>query len=146
MLKKRIEYTNYNGDPVAEDFYFNLTKSELIRMETTEEGGLADRLQRIVDKKDVPEIMRTFEFLLAKAYGEKSPDGRRFIKSDEISKAFFETPAYDELFVELMMNPDYAAQFIQELIPDLSDLDKRKATNGKPGLAVVSDKGVPGAK
>ena len=80
MLKKTITYTDYNGVERKEDFYFNLTKAELMEMEMSTKGGLAEMIQRVVDSKDVPEIIKIFKELVLKAYGEKSPDGKRFIK------------------------------------------------------------------
>ena len=80
MLKKTITYTDYNGVERKEDFYFNLTKAELMEMEMSTEGGLAERIQKVVDTKDVPSIIKIFKDLVLKAYGEKSADGKRFIK------------------------------------------------------------------
>lgn len=117
MLKRTIEYENYDGVTVKEDFYFNFTQAELTMMELSEDGGLAARLQSIIDKKDGKNIMATFRDILLKSCGVKSPDGRRFIKSDEISKEFSETPAYDILFTELVTDPEKALQFVQALIP-----------------------------
>ena len=94
MLKKTITYTDYNGVERKEDFYFNLTKAELMEMEMSTEGGLAERIQKVVDTKDVPSIIKIFKDLVLKAYGEKSADGKRFIKSKELSEAFAQTEAY----------------------------------------------------
>lgn len=116
MFKRTIEYENYNGVTIKEDFYFNLTNSEIIMMETEEEGGLAEKLQVIINKKDGRYIMKTFRDLLLRSYGEKSADGRRFVKSEEISKSFSETPAFDIIFEELM-DPDKALEFVNALIP-----------------------------
>lgn len=117
LIKRTIEYENYDGVTVKEDFYFNFTQAELTMMELSEDGGLAARLRSIIDKKDGKSIMATFRDILLKSYGVKSPDGRRFIKSDEISKEFSETPAYDILFTELVTDPGKALQFVQALIP-----------------------------
>lgn len=117
MLKRTIEYENYDGVTVKEDFYFNLSRSEITMMEMEEDGGLSAKLKSIVDKKDGKLIMRTFRDILLRAYGEKSPDGRRFVKSEEISKAFSETPAYDAIFVELVTNPETALDFVNQIMP-----------------------------
>lgn len=117
MLKRTIEYANYDGVMVKEDFYFNLTRSELTMMEMSEDGGLTAKLQAIVDSKNGKLIMQTFHDLLLKSYGVKSPDGRRFMKSDEISKEFSETLAFDELFTELITDPEKALAFVQAIIP-----------------------------
>ena len=88
MLKKVITYTDYNGVERTEEFLFNLSKAELMEMEMGTAGGLSSMIQGIVDSKDIPAIVDIFKKLLLKAYGKKSPDGRRFIKSDEISQEF----------------------------------------------------------
>ena len=88
MLKKTVTYTDYNGVERTEDFYFNLSKAEVTEMELSVDGGLAQMLENIVNSKDNKEIVRMFKELVLKAYGEKSPDGRRFIKNKELSDAF----------------------------------------------------------
>ena len=101
MLKKTINYTDYNGMERKEDFYFNLNKAEVAEMELSTEGGLAEMIQKIVSSKDTPSIVKIFKDLILKAYGEKTPDGKRFVKSKELSDAFAQTEAYSELFMEL---------------------------------------------
>lgn len=117
MLKKSITYTDYNGVERKEDFYFNLTKAELMEMEMSTTGGLAEMIQRVVDTKDAPAIIRIFKDLVLKAYGEKSADGKRFIKSKELSDAFAQTEAYSELFMELATDADAASNFINGIVP-----------------------------
>ena len=46
MLKKTVTYTDYNGSERTEDFYFNLTKAEIMEMELSTSGGLAEMLRR----------------------------------------------------------------------------------------------------
>ena len=118
MLIKTIEYTDYNGTPRKEAFLFNLTKSELMKMELGTSGGYAEKLQAIVDANEGPEIMRIFEEIILKAYGRKSEDGKRFEKSKAISEEFSQTAAYDQLLMELLTDSDKAANFINELIPE----------------------------
>lgn len=117
MLKKTITYTDYNGVERTENFYFNLTKAEIMEMELSEDGGLAESIKRIVDAQDAPAIIKVFKDLLLKAYGEKSPDGKRFIKSDEIAAAFAQTEAYSILFMELATDADAAAKFVNGIVP-----------------------------
>jgi hypothetical protein len=117
MLKETIKYVDYNGIERTEDFYFNLSETEIIEMASTTEGDLAEELKKMVESKDGSRIMKTFKDLVARAYGEKSADGRRFVKSPEISKAFFETEAYNKLFMRLVTEPEYAANFIAGIIP-----------------------------
>ena len=117
MIKKTIKYTDYNGIERTENFYFHLTKAEVMEMEMSTAGGLAERIQRIVDAQDAVEIIKIFKELVLKSYGEKSDDGRRFIKSPEISKAFSENPAYSEIFMELATDADKAAEFVNGIVP-----------------------------
>lgn len=125
MLKKTITYTDYNETERTEDFYFNLSKAEIMEMEMSTTGGLAEAIQRIVAAQDAPAIIKIFKDLVLKAYGEKSPDGKRFIKSDEIRTAFSQTEAYSILFMELATNADKAAEFVNGIIP--ADASKNAA-------------------
>ena len=119
MLKKTIAYTDYNGSERTEDFYFNLTKAEVVEMEMSTTGGLAEMIKKIVAAQDAPSIIAIFKKLILKAYGEKSPDGKRFIKSDEISNAFSQTEAYSQLFMELATDADKAAEFVNGITPNV---------------------------
>ena len=117
MLKKTITYTDYDGVERKEDFYFNLNKAELIEMELGTNGGLAKRIQKIVDSQDVTAIIKIFKDLVLKAYGVKSDDGKRFIKSKELSEEFAQTEAYANLFMELASNADEATRFMNGILP-----------------------------
>ena len=121
MLKKAITYTDYNGVKRTEDFYFNLSKAEVMEMELGTVGGLAEMLKRIVDSQDVPALIKNFKEIILKAYGEKSPDGKRFIKSEELSTAFSQTEAYSTLFMELATDHEAASVFINGIIPQVDD-------------------------
>ena len=117
MLKKTITYTDYNGNSRTEDFYFNLNEAELAEMVVSVDGGLTAMIQRIVAAQDGKQIIATFKDIVLRAYGEKSPDGRRFIKSPELRDAFSQTEAYVKLFMELSTDHDAAAVFINGIIP-----------------------------
>lgn len=117
MLKKKITYTDYDGNERTEDFYFNLTKAEVVDMETGVDGGMQKMLEKIVAEKDNRRIMETFKEIVARAYGEKSADGKRFVKSHELSEAFMQTEAYSELFMELLTNATSASVFINGILP-----------------------------
>ena len=118
MLKKTITYTDYNGSERTEDFYFNFSKAEIMEMEMSTTGGLAEMIQKIVAAQDAPAIIKIFKELVLKAYGEKSPDGKRFIKSDDITMAFSQTEAYSQLFMELATDADAAAKFVNGIVPE----------------------------
>ena len=117
MLKKTMTYTDFNGEEIKEDFYFHLSKAEIMEMQLEEKGGLAERIKKIVDTKNVPEIIKVFKDLILKAYGVKSDDGKRFIKSKQLSEEFSQTQAYSDLFMELATDADAAAAFINGIIP-----------------------------
>lgn len=126
MLKKTITYHDYNGVEYTQDFYFNLSKAEIMEMELGTTGGLAEMIQNIVAAQDAPSIIKVFKDLILKSYGEKSADGKRFIKSDEISIAFAQTEAYSELFMELATNAEAAAAFVNGIVP--AEMAKEAAT------------------
>ena len=128
MLKKTITYTDYNGVERTDDCYFNLTEAELYEWELSAAGGFFEMLQRIINEKDVPTIAKTFKDLIFKAYGVKSPDGKRFIKSPELSTEFSQTEAYNQLYVELLTSDVAAAEFVNGLMPPKL-VEKMKASN-----------------
>ena len=117
MLKKTIKYTDYNGEEREEDFYFNLSKAEVMEMQLEMEGGFDTYIKNIVDKKDTPSIIKVFKSVILKAYGEKSADGKRFVKSEAMSEAFSQTEAYSVLFMELATNPEFANAFMTGILP-----------------------------
>lgn len=125
MIKKTITYTDYNNVERTESFYFNLSKAEVMEMEMGTDGGMAESIRKIVDAKDAPAIIRVFKDLVLKAYGVKSDDGRRFIKSKELSDGFSQTEAYSQIFMELATDADAAAKFVNGIVP--SDLAQQVA-------------------
>lgn len=127
MLKKSITYTDYNGTERTETFYFNISKAELMEMELGTTGGYAEMLQRIVETQDAPSLIKIFKDLIFKAYGVKSSDGKRFIKSQELSEEFAQTEAYTVLFMELATNAEAGAEFVNGILPQ--DLVAQAANN-----------------
>lgn len=138
MLKKTIPYKDYNGVERVEDFYFNLSKAEAMEMELSISGGLTEMIRRIVAAQDTPTIIATFKEIILKAYGEKSPDGRRFVKSEELSKAFSETEAYSILYMELATDANAAAEFVNGIVPKDADAPAAQQPE-KPALAPVTN-------
>lgn len=137
MLKKKVTYTDYNGVERTEDFYFNLSKAEITEMELSTAGGFAEMIQKVVAAQDGPTIIKVFKDLVLKAYGEKSADGKRFVKSEEIATAFSQTEAYSQIFMELATDADAATKFVNGIIPkDMADeVAKQQKTN--PALQSV---------
>lgn len=129
MLKKLIKYTDYDGRERSENFYFYLSKAELMEMELGSVGGMQNLIQLIIEKQDIPKIMEAFKMIILKSYGEKSADGRRFIKSQELSEAFSQTEAYSNLYMELVTNAELAAAFINGIVPE--DVAEAAAVNRK---------------
>ena len=117
MLKQTVKYTDFNGEEQEEDFYFNLTKAEIIELEMMREGGLSETLKKIVATQDGKGIITEFKNIILVSYGEKSDDGKRFIKSQEVLDRFTSSEAYSEFFMMLLTEPDAAANFIKAVIP-----------------------------
>ena len=117
MLKKTIKYTDYDGNEREEDFYFNLSRAEVTEMELSKEGGMSEYIKKISATQNGPELIKLFKEIIIKSYGEKSLDGKRFIKNKELTEAFIQTEAYSELFVELASNADEAVKFVNGIMP-----------------------------
>lgn len=131
MLKKVITYTDYDGNERTETHYFNLSKAEMLDMELFTAGGYSNMLQRVIEEQDQIEIVKIFKELVLKSYGIKSDDGKRFMKSEEITKAFTETEAFTELYMELATDSDAAAAFANGIMPkDIQDDLKDKLPEG----------------
>lgn len=128
MVVKKIKYTDFNGVEREEEFMFNLTEAEITEMELTTDGGLSESIKRIISAQNTPQIIETFKMLILKSYGEKSADGRRFIKSEELTEAFTQTNAYSQFFMELATDDKAAIAFINGIIPD--SMRERVAENG----------------
>lgn len=118
MWKETITYTDYFGETRTEDFRFHLSKAECAeRQMAVAGGGYAELLKKIVDAKDAEKIVSYFKQFILDSYGEISEDGRRFVKSPELSKAFSETPAYEQLYMRLATDDEYAAKFVNGVLP-----------------------------
>lgn len=117
MLKKTVTYKNFNDEEITEDFYFHFTQAEIVEMENSQQGGLHKTLEKIVATKDNKGLIEIFKDVVLNAYGEKSPDGRRFIKTPEVREAFSQTNAYSDIFMELASNDVAAHEFIDAVLP-----------------------------
>lgn len=128
MIKKTITYKDFNGNDRTEEFYFNLTKAEVTRMEMSTTGGMAEMIQRVIAAQDAPSLIQIFEEMIQKSYGVKTPDGRGFVKRKEDLENFMATEAYSQLFMELVTDADSAAEFVNGIIP--SDFSNDQKVNG----------------
>lgn len=141
MFTKEITYTDYDGKVRKETFLFNLNKAELAEMELSTAGGMHEMLKKIMETEDMPQIVKIFKNLILKSYGIKSDDGKRFIKSEQLSEEFSQTEAYSELFMELAQNPDVAAAFVNGVIPaEMSaQVGEAMKTGNTPQIAEVAE-------
>lgn len=121
MFVKTITFNDFNGSERTEDFYFNLTKAEIMKMELTTKGGFTEKVQRIIKAQDVPSLVEVFEEIIKCSYGIKTPDGRGFVKKAEYLEDFMATEAYSELITELFSNADAASEFINGIIPTIKE-------------------------
>lgn len=138
MLKKTLIYKDFDGNDRKEDFYFNLTKAEITEMELSIDGGFGEMLQKIVDSKDGKRIIAIFKDLVIRSYGVKSPDGKRFIKNDEVRDEFVQSQAYSDIFMELATDADAASAFVKGIMPP--DLVSQIDENGAPNLKALPNK------
>lgn len=117
MIKKRIKYEDFDGVEREEDFYFNLTKTELVKWNYSESGGLEEAVKKIIDTKDAKELLKIYDKIITMSYGVKSPDGKKFVKSEEITNDFKDTNAYDVMFIEYLSHPESFNAFIDGIMP-----------------------------
>lgn len=131
MLAKKISYVDYNGNPREEVFYFNLSKAEIMEMELGVAGGMTRMIEAMVAAEDGPGLSKLYKEIILKAYGEKSADGRRFVKSQELRDAFEQTDAYSELYMELVTDADKASEFVNGIMPVQKDVQPTLDHNTK---------------
>lgn len=117
MIKKTITYEDFNGETVTEDFYFHLSKAELLEMNFQASGGLENYARSIINTRDTATMTKIYKELLLKSYGIKTPDGKHFMKTDQIRLEFECSPAYPILYTELLTDDNAAAEFFNGIIP-----------------------------
>lgn len=137
MLKKSITYTNFNDEEVTEDFFFHLSKAEIVELEMSEQGGLSDALKKIIESEDGKAIIAHFKKIILDSYGQRSADGKRFLKNMKIREEFESSEAYSVLFMELCTNSGSASEFINGIIPKGMAEDAARVVRGD--LAVVPE-------
>lgn len=138
MLKKTITYTDFNEEEVTEDFFFYLSKAEMIELELSHEGGLSASLQRIIDAKDNRALVMEFKNIILKSYGKRSDDGKRFIKNAELREEFESSEAYSTLFWELATDTDAAIVFVNGIIPSGMIEETAKIGESKPEVTKMT--------
>ena len=119
MLAKKVKYTDFDDNEREETFYFNLSKTELMRLQVSADGGLVARITKMLERQDSKEILDTFEWLILTSYGEKSDDGRKFEKvrdGHKLAEDFKQTNAYEVLFSEVTSDTQRAIDFFNGVI------------------------------
>ncbi len=134
MLKKKIKFTDFNGDPCSEDHYFNMSKSELLKLALDEDGGFIAYIKRIIDAENYNKLIIEIRQLIMMAYGKKSDDGKSFLKSPEISEAFSMTAAFDALYIEFIQNVDAFVTWVKGIMPAdmLAEIEANELQNRQP--------------
>ena len=129
MLKREIKYEDFDGNEAVDVFYFNISKPELIELEVEHQEGFTKWIERVIEAKDHKTLMEQFKKIVLLAYGQKSEDGKRFIKNEQIREEFSQTAAYISLFTELAMDDNKAAEFLLSVLPkDMVEASKDAAT------------------
>jgi hypothetical protein len=125
MFRHTVKYTDFNDKAREETFEFNLTKEEIMSMELGVDGGFSELLKRMSELQNIPKLLEYFKQFVLKAYGERSGDGRSFIKvrdGKKLAEDFVQTAAFSEMFIDLFSDSKKAAKFMNGLVPqDLRD-------------------------
>lgn len=127
MYKKTITYTDFNGTERTEDFYFHMTQAEILKMEYSQEGGMTNVIQKIIETEETTKLLPLFETVVRMSYGKRSVDGRHFEKKPEYTDQFLASEAYSNMFIEFMMNADEAAKFINNVCKKIDVDENRKS-------------------
>lgn len=133
MLVKKIKYQDFNGVEREDEFYFNLSKAEVIKWITTNGNYTLDAvLTKLIQTENVKDLINEFDYLITESYGEKSLDGIQFVKTPEIKAKFVNSNAYSELFMELVSDAKKAAEFFNGILPADLSRDIQKAIKENP--------------
>lgn len=139
MLKRTMTTVDFGGTERTEEYYFNLTRAEIMEMELNTEGGFVQMIDRISAAKSQLELAKLFKQIICKSYGVLSPDGRKFIKNDAILADFMATQAYSDLYYKLASDADEASAFFEGILPEdvKAEMKENPQTNTQPGLMVL---------
>lgn len=139
MLKKTMTTVDFGGTERTEDYYFNLTKAEIMEMQLCTDGGFVETVKKIVEAKKQLELTRLFKKIICASYGVLSPDGRKFVKNQQVLDDFMATQAYSDLYIELLSGDGKAAEdFVNGILPKNLTNEAAKAPVSQPGLAVLN--------
>lgn len=114
-----VKYEDLNGDPTSEDLYFHMSAKEWVKADgdKAEDGGYEKYINRMIDEQNAINVLRVLEDIVRRAYGVKSPDGKKFIKDVQTTEEFLESLAYDAFLDELLYTEGTSAAFIKSIIP-----------------------------
>ena len=136
MYKTQVTYNDIDGNERTDTLYFRFSEAEVTEMQFSQAGGYGTMLQQVIDAQDTPTIMKIFKKFILDSYGEKSPDGRGFIKvrdGHRLSEEFEQTEAYSQFFMRLFTDMNEAAAFFNGIFPkDL--LEKARESAATKGL------------
>ena len=142
MFSRTFEYTGYDGQPHKDTWWFNLSEAELYKLELSNLGGMNGMMNRLLRESKPGEIVEVFESLILSAVGERSVDGRKFIKNQEIRDDFYQSKAYSDLFVELVSSGEKLAEFLKGAIPaevaaELAKAEEADKEENKPVIQAL---------
>ena len=141
MYSRKVKYEDYDGNPREVECFFNLNKAELLELQMSWDGGLEKVLEKIVAEHDQKRMIEMFKMIMLKSYGQKSLDGNRFIKSQQLTEEFTQTEAYSELFMLFATDADVASEFINGIIPkSLVEETKKLEAEQKGNVAQIPQK------
>lgn len=140
MLKREIKFEDFNGNQTSEICYFNISKPEIIELEASYNAGFGNFLQALLESQDNKELVNQFKTIILMAYGEKSEDGKHFLKSEERKQLFSQSAAYGELFMELASEPDSLLEFVRGIFPKdvVVEIDQAQIDALKAGATVTT--------
>lgn len=111
MIKEDIKYVDFNGNEQVETAYFNMNRLEASRIQAHIGEDIQSYVKKLVDSKDVNKMLNFMDELILDSYGQRSEDGKRFIKNTELKKQFSESAAYATFFEGLLTDPKKAEVF-----------------------------------
>ena len=127
MQKLTVQYQNFDGDLETEDLYFHLNIKELQEMENWD-VPLTKRIAKLTKTEDGKEAFELMRDIVEAAYGERSADGKRFVKNPEVLKNFTQGLAYDEVIISFIDGTTDLGKFVEGLLPKkVFELAKKNA-------------------
>lgn len=138
MLRKEVEYKDFDGNDRKDVLWFHLNEVEITEMDIETSGGLVKYMESIIDTKDVNRLITIFKDLLIRSYGERSMDGKHFYKDDKIRNEFVSSAAYPVLYMEMVSDANKAVEFINGIVPSNIREQMAKIENTPEGAAMLS--------